>query len=76
MQQDAGVVHQFDQNTNVLEMASILQSVASRDRDAAISLAVGERALREDTAHLSDYKMPSESKPLLTIQTEKPNHYS
>lgn len=25
---------------------------------------------------LSDYKMPSESKPLLTAQTEKPNHYS
>nr|CAI5822936.1 unnamed protein product [Callosobruchus analis] len=24
----------------------------------------------------SDYKMPSESKPLLTAQTEKPNHYS
>lgn len=25
---------------------------------------------------VSDYKMPSESKPLLTAQTEKPNHYS
>ncbi|CAH0564404.1 unnamed protein product [Brassicogethes aeneus] len=25
---------------------------------------------------ISDYKMPSESKPLLTAQTEKPNHYS
>ncbi|XP_074027508.1 RING finger protein unk isoform X1 [Leptinotarsa decemlineata] len=29
-----------------------------------------------DLLRNSDYKMPSESKPLLTAQTEKPNHYS
>ncbi|KAL1494205.1 hypothetical protein ABEB36_009837 [Hypothenemus hampei] len=39
-------------------------------------LVESERALRDAIAPRSDNKMPSESKPLLTAQTEKPNHYS
>lgn len=50
---------------------SVAHVTASGPRDWRISSVPCAPSVR-----LSDYKMPSESKPLLTAQTEKPNHYS